>query len=102
MVKLKSELIHVHSEAFRDFNNRVTAPEALEALELAADYDVRANQITRWKTRRLENAAGIFERAADRERIRDLCEDRRADCRARFLTQRPQCLRECSRIKGRS
>jgi transposase len=57
---------------------------ALEALkgektiaQLAAHYDVHANQISSWKTQLLENAAGIFgvgvvEGAADRERIREL------------------------------
>jgi transposase len=66
-----------HSPAFK-------AKVALEALkggktiaQLAAPYDVHANQITSWKTQLLENAAGIFgagvvEGAADRERIREL------------------------------
>ncbi len=66
-----------HSPAFK-------AKVALEALkgektvaQLAAHYDVHANQITSWKTQLLENAAGIFgagavESATDRERIREL------------------------------
>jgi transposase-like protein len=66
-----------HSPAFK-------AKVALEAIkgektiaQLAAHYDVHANQITSWKTQLLENAAGIFgagvvEGAADRERIREL------------------------------
>jgi transposase len=66
-----------HSPAFK-------AKVALEALkgektiaQLAAHYDVHANQITSWKTQLLENAAGIFgagavEGAVDRERIREL------------------------------
>lgn len=57
---------------------------ALEALkgektiaQLAAHYDVHANQITSWRTQLLENARGIFgagalESATDRERIREL------------------------------
>jgi transposase-like protein len=45
--------------------------------ELAAHYDLHANQITSWTTQLLENAAGIFgagvvENATDRERIREL------------------------------
>ena len=45
--------------------------------QLAAHYDVHANQITSWKAQLLEQAAGIFgagavEGAADRERIREL------------------------------
>jgi transposase len=66
-----------HSPAFK-------AKVALEAIkgektiaQLAAHYDVHANQITSWKTQLLENAVGIFgagvvEGAADRERIREL------------------------------
>jgi len=66
-----------HSPAFK-------AKVALEALkgektiaQLAAHYDVHANQITSWKTQLLENAAGIFgagavESATDRERLREL------------------------------
>ncbi len=66
-----------HSPSFK-------AKVALEALkgektmaQLAAHYDVHANQITSWKTQLLENAAGIFgagtvESATDRERIREL------------------------------
>jgi len=49
-----------HSPAFK-------AKVALEAIkgektiaELAAHYDVHANQITSWKTQLLESAAGIF------------------------------------------
>jgi transposase len=66
-----------HSPAFK-------AKVALEAVkgektvaQLAAHYDVHANQITSWKAQLLENAAGIFgagavESVADRERIREL------------------------------
>ena len=65
-----------HSPAFK-------AKVALEALkgektiaQLAAHYDVHANQITSWKTQLLQNAAGIFGAGvidgADRERIREL------------------------------
>ena len=66
-----------HSPAFK-------AKVALEALkgektiaQLAAHYDVHANQITSWKTQLLDNAAGIFgagavESATGRERIREL------------------------------
>jgi transposase-like protein len=44
--------------------------------QLAAHYDVHANQITNWKTQLLENATGTFgdgvtESATDRERIRE-------------------------------
>jgi len=70
-----------HSPVFK-------AKVALEALkgektiaQLAAHYDVHANQITSWKTQLLENAAGIFgagavESATDRERIGELTVER--------------------------
>ena len=66
-----------HSPAFK-------ARVALDAIkgektlaQLAAHYDVHANQITSWKAQLLEQATGIFgagavEGAADRERIREL------------------------------
>lgn len=66
-----------HSPAFK-------ARVALEALkgektlaQLAAQYDVHANQITSWKSQLLENAATIFgaglvEATAERDRIREL------------------------------
>jgi transposase len=65
-----------HSPAFK-------ARVALEAIkgekplaQLAAHYDVHANQITSWKAQLLEQAAGIFgavvSGSADRERIREL------------------------------
>ena len=68
---------------------------ALEALkgektiaQLAAHYDVHANQITSWKMQLLENAAGISggrrrgERHRPRTDPRVTREDRRADSRA--------------------
>src|ERR1700722_14116929 len=66
-----------HSPAFK-------AKVALEALkgvktiaQLAAHFDVHANQITSWKTQLLENAGGIsgvgaVQSVTDRERIREL------------------------------
>ena len=66
-----------HSPAFK-------ARVALEALkgektlaQLAAHYDVHANQITSWKSQLLANAATIFgaglaEATAERDRIREL------------------------------
>lgn len=55
-----------HSPAFKAKVALEAARNERTAAELAREYGVHVNQIGAWKRQLLENAAGLFESAADK------------------------------------